>query len=663
MRPSTFARTLLFSLAGTLFTSSAWSEPLQLDVDTATVAPIKKTLYGVFFEDINFAADGGLYAELVKNRSFEFESPLMGWSQPGSDPYSMNVNSGIATVVHHANQTTNKNVIKVDVFNGANYRLVNEGFRGMGVKQGEQYALSLYAANPDKGIKSIIAELIDTDNKVIGSTTLSTTKADWTRYTGTIKAAKTDAKARLSLRFTGKGSVSLDVVSLFPKNTWDGKTQGFRKDLVQLLADMKPGFLRFPGGCIIEGRTLAERYQWKSTLGDAEQRPTLMSRWNSAFSHKLTPDYFQTFGIGFYEYFQLAEDLGAEPIPVLSCGIACQFNSGEVAPIEDMQSYIQDAMDLIEFANGSPDTPWGKVRTEMGHKAPFNLKYIGIGNEQWGPQYIERYKLFHDAIKAKYPHIEIISSSGPFSDGEHFDYAHRELKKLNSDIVDEHYYKSAEWFETNAARYDSYDRQGPKIFLGEYAAQSVAIVSPDNKNTWKTALAEAAFMTGLERNADVVNMTSYAPIMGHVEAWQWSPNLIWFDNLRAVKTANYEVQKLFATQSGSDLLRITHNGEPLTGQQQLYASAIKDAATNTLIVKVANTSDVAKDIAFALPNRAHKKPLTLITLQGPSPDAENTLDAPNTIVPQTRSMSLKEGDVNVTIPHSAFVVVRIPLTK
>lgn len=660
---STLTQTLLSAVLGTLLSASAWSAPITLELDTAPVAPIKDTMYGVFFEDINFAADGGIYAELVKNRSFEFESPLMGWTQPGSNPYSMNADSGIATVIHHADQTTNKNVIKVDIFNADNYRLVNEGFRGMGVKKGEHYALSLYAANPDKGIKTLIAELIDEDNKVIGSTTLSLSKTDWTRYTGTIKATKTDPKARLSLRFTGKGSLTLDLVSLFPKNTWDGKAQGFRQDLVQLLADLKPGFLRFPGGCIIEGRTLAERYQWKSTLGDAEQRPTLMSRWNSAFSHKLTPDYFQTFGIGFYEYFQLAEDLGAEPIPVLSCGIACQFNSGEVAPIEDMQSYIQDAMDLIEFANGSPDTPWGKVRTEMGHKAPFNLKYIGIGNEQWGPQYIERYKLFHDAIKAKYPHIEIISSSGPFSDGEHFDYAHRELKKLNSDIVDEHYYKSAEWFETNAARYDSYDRQGPKIFLGEYAAQSVAIVSPDNKNTWKTALAEAAFMTGLERNADVVNMTSYAPIMGHVEAWQWSPNLIWFDNLRAVKTANYEVQKLFATQSGSDLLRITHNGEPLTGQQQLYASAIKDAATNTLIVKVANTSDVAKDIAFALPNRAHKKPLTLITLQGPSPDAENTLDAPNTIVPQTRSMSLKEGDVNVTIPHSAFVVVRIPLTK
>src|SRR5690606_2012468 len=241
-------------------------------------------------------------------------------------------------------------------------------------------------------------------------------------------------------------------------DTWKGRYKGLRKDLVELLSDLKPGFLRFPGGCIIEGRTLAQRYQWKHTLGSIEQRPTMVSRWNAEFSHKLTPDYFQSFGLGFYEYFQLAEDLGSEPIPVINCGIACQFNSGELVPVSELDSYIQDALDLIEFANGSVESPWGMVRAHMGHPEKFNLKYLGIGNEQWGPQYIERFELFQKVIKEKYPQIVLISGSGPFPDGEHFDYAHKELKKLGAEIIDEHYYKDIAWFKKNATRYDNYDR-------------------------------------------------------------------------------------------------------------------------------------------------------------------------------------------------------------
>jgi len=252
-------------------------------------------------------------------------------------------------------------------------------------------------------------------------------------------------------------------------------------------------------------------------VGAVEERTVLINRWNTEFRHRLTPDYFQSFGLGFFEYFQLAEDIGAEPLPILNCGMACQFNTGELVPLEQLDPYVQDALDLIEFANGDVHSTWGKLRSDMGHPEPFQMKYIGIGNEQWGQQYIERYKIFEKAIKEKYPDIMIVSAAGPFPDGELFDYQMNELKKLHAEIVDEHYYKPPQWFRENVTRYDSYDRNGPKIFAGEYAAQNVAIASPDNKNNWECALSEAAFMTGLERNADVVVMTSYAPLFAHAD--------------------------------------------------------------------------------------------------------------------------------------------------
>src|SRR5690606_37469516 len=330
------------------------------------------TMYGLFFEDINFAADGGLYAELVKNRSFEFDQPLMGWTQPATDPYSSNHDSGIANTLHFANNTTNRNVLRVNIFNDKNYSLMNDGFRGMGVTKGKDYLLSFYAANPNNDVKGITFQLIDPQNKVIATAEVNPKSKDWNLYKLELTASNTEEKARLKITFQGKGVVDLDMISLFPKDTWKGRYKGLRKDLVELLSDLKPGFLRSPGGCIIEGRTLAQRYQWKHTLGSIEQRPTMVSRWNAEFSHKLTPDYFQSFGLGFSEYFQLAEDLGSAPIPVINCGIACQFNSGELVPVSELDSYIQDALDLIEFANGSVESPWGMVRARMGHPEKFN---------------------------------------------------------------------------------------------------------------------------------------------------------------------------------------------------------------------------------------------------------------------------------------------------
>ena len=649
---------LFISIFNFAFATS--QDDLVLKVDTSTsVAKIPPTLYGIFFEDINFAADGGLYAELIKNRSFEFEQPLMGWTQPATKRTSANLDSGVGNTIHFANNLSNKNIIRIHVFNDQDYSLINEGFRGMGIEQNKTYLLSFYAANENRDIKKIIFELIDQQNNVIASTKVTPGKQGWHQYKTKLIAQKTEEKARLKIRFEGQGTIDLDMISLFPKETWKGRTQGLRKDLTQLLFDLKPGFLRFPGGCIIEGRTLAQRYQWKNTLGSMEKRPTMISRWNNEFAHKLTPDYFQTFGLGFYEYFQLAEDLGAEPIPVLNCGIACQFNSGELVPVSELDPYIQDAIDLIEFANGSLKTAWGKVRADMGHPEPFNLKYIGIGNEQWGPQYIERFKIFQKVLKEKYPDIILISGSGPSADGEHFDYAHRELKKLNAELIDEHYYKDINWFKKNAARYDSYDRKGPKIFAGEYAAQSVAVVSPDNKNNWDTALAEAAFMTGLERNADLVLMTSYAPLMAHVDAWQWAPNMIWFNNLQSLPTINYQVQKLFSLNKGTDLLRISANNQPVTGQNGLYASAVKDSTNRSLIVKVVNIHNVEKTITINTQN----KPVSAASITTLSSDAlnrENTFSEPLAIQPKTESKKwAKEESVTITLPKQSLVIVQL----
>jgi len=449
------------------------------------------------------------------------------------------------------------------------------------------------------------------------------------------------------------------MISLFPQDTWKNRPGGLRADLVQLLADMKPGFLRFPGGCIVEGHDLSVRYQWKKTIGPVEDREVIVNRWNTEFSHRPAPDYYQSFGLGFFEYFQLCEDIGAQPLPVLNCGMACEFNTSELVPMSEIDPYVQDALDLIEFANGSADSKWGKIRVQMGHAAPFNLKFIGIGNEQWGPQYIERYRVFESAIKAKYPQMEIVSGSGPFPDGQEFDYAWKELKDSKASYIDEHYYRSPEWFQQNATRYDNYDRQGPKIFAGEYAAQSVAIASPDNKNNWWCALSEAAFMTGLERNAAVVQLTSYAPLFAHVDGWQWTPDMIWFDNLRSVGSANYQVQKLYALNKGTQVVPMLMDNKAVTGQDGLYATAALDDATNEIILKLVNVTDKVKTPEVTLDGvKKVGAKAQMSVLKASSKDAMNTLDVPSQVVPVTSQMKAS-SKMKITLEPMSMTVVRI----
>ncbi|HKJ43479.1 MAG TPA: alpha-L-arabinofuranosidase C-terminal domain-containing protein, partial [Sunxiuqinia sp.] len=382
------------------------------------------------------------------------------------------------------------------------------------------------------------------------------------------------------------------------------------------------------------------------------------NRWNYTFQHRFTPDYFQSYGLGFYEYFQLCEDIGADPLPIVSCGLSCQFESHEVAEGADLDPFIQDAVDLIEFANGPVTSKWGKVRADMGHPAPFNLKMIGIGNEQWGDVFPKHLKKFQDAIKAKYPNILIVGSSGPSADGKRFDYNWNEMKKLNVDLVDEHYYKDPQWFLNNANRYDSYDRKGPKVFAGEYACHVKS-----RKNSFYSALCEAAFMTGLERNADVVHLATYAPLFAHVDAWQWKPDMIWFDNLRMVKTPNYYVQQLYSMYKGSDVMSTKMDDQPLEGQDGLYATSVIDNSKGELIIKVANTSKQPKTLNFDY----GKLKSTIsggkeILLKAPL-DAENTLDKPDLVVPVELPVQPGAKNLNVVLEPQSFHVFVLEMGK
>jgi len=386
----------------------------------------------------------------------------------------------------------------------------------------------------------------------------------------------------------------------------------------------------------------------------------IVNRWNTEFAHRPSPDYYQSFGLGFLEYFELAEDIGASPLPIINCGMACQFNTCELVPLDQLGPYVQDALDLVEFANGDMNSKWGKKRAALGHPKPFNLKMMGIGNEQWGPQYIERYKIFEKAIRAKYPYMKLVASDGPFPGGEIFNYSDKIFRKMKADIIDEHYYNSPEWFMKNVQRYDNYDRKGPKIFAGEYAAQSVTTGSPKNKNDWKCAMAEAAFMTGLERNADVVSMASYAPLFAHVEGWQWTPDLIWFDNLRSYGTPSYYVQQLYSLNKGTDVIPLTFNNEPVTGQDGCYGSAALDNKTHELIIKMVNTAKTEQPADFVLPGiKAATGSLTV--LQNDDLDKVNSLDNPVAVSPKETAVTATGNHIKLVMKPYSFNVIRVKI--
>ena len=577
---------ILSAAAAFAFAFSASAGPIDINL-AKPGAPIQPTMYGIFFEDINFAADGGLYAELVKNRSFEFpQGPLQGWKAFGrvevrdDGPFDRNPHYVRLHEPGHPHKWTG---------------LDNEGFFGIGLKEGETYRFSVWARVPQGGRAVLRIEFVNTANmgerQYFTQEHITVDSRDWKQYEVVMKAGQTDPKATLRIFLESRDvTVDLEHVSLFPTDTWMGHRNGMRKDLAQALADLHPGIFRFPGGCIVEGTDLDTRYNWKNTVGPVENRPLNENRWEYTFPYRFFPDYFQSYGLGFFEFFQLSEEIGSEPLPILSCGLACQFqNDSQDAhvPVAELDPYIQDALDLIEFANGSTDTKGGALRAEMGHPAPFNLKYLGIGNEQWGPEYPEHLEPFLKAIRAAHPEIKIVGSSGPDSEGKQFDYLWPEMRRLDADLVDEHFYRPYEWFLSQGARYDNYDRKGPKVFAGEYACHARG----RKLNHFYASLLEAAFMTGLERNADIVHMATYAPLFAHVEGWQWRPDLIWYDNLESFRTASWHVQELYSEFKGQNVLRTTMDGASVSGaegQDGIFASSVIDG--DKVYVKVVNTA-------------------------------------------------------------------------
>ena len=620
-------------------------------------AEIQPTMYGLFFEDINYAADGGLYAELVKNRSFEFPQHFMGWKTFGKvslkddGPFERNPHYVRLAYAGHPHKQTG---------------LDNEGFFGIGIKKGAEYRFSVWARVAEGETPAKIrVELADTksmnEQQAFVAADVTVDSREWKKYQVILKPEVTNPKAILRIFLASRQTVDLEHISLFPVDTWQGHENGLRKDLVQALADIKPGVFRFPGGCIVEGTDIASRYDWKKSVGMVENRPLNENRWQYTFPHRFFPDYYQSYGLGFYEFFQLSEEIGAEPLPVLSCGLACQFQNPNMdahVPLCDLESYIQDALDLIEFANGAVDTPWGKIRADMGHPAPFNLKLIGIGNEQWGKEYPEHLVPFVKAIRKKYPDIKIVGSSGPDSEGEQFDYLWPEMKSLKADLVDEHFYRPEAWFLSQGARYDNYDRKGPKVFAGEYACHGKG----KKWNHFHASLLEAAFMTGLERNADIVHMATYAPLFAHVEGWQWRPDMIWFDNLNSVCTVSYYVQQLFATHKGTNVLSLTMNKKPVTGaegQNGLFASAVCDKNKNEIIVKVVNTSGKKQSLSLIFNGLKKKEVLSgarCIKLSSTGMDKDNTIENPLAIIPQETSLDVNGHTLNVDLEPVTFAV-------
>ena len=477
------------------------------------IHPVSPMLYGVFFEEINRAGDGGLYAEMIQNRSFEdAANEPAGWAiEKTGDSARVDIDRENPM---KGDQQFNASSLRVRLPNGGAARLINEGFKGMAVRDKQRYSLSMMVRGAAAG--EIAVSLRTRDGKPLSDTaTLKKNDGGWKKFEHRFTATADDDAARLVIECNGTGDVSFDMVSLFPRQRWNGMP--LRPDLAGMVEALRPAFVRFPGGCWVEGETLAGAYRWKETIGDVAARRTQYNLWK----------YHSTHGLGFHEYLQFAEALGAEPLFVVNCGMSHK----EVAPMKEMDVWVQDALDAIEYANGPADSQWGAVRAKNGRKQPFRLKYIQIGNENGGKEYDERYALFYDAIKKRHPEMRVIAnlwngkpSSRPI------------------EILDEHYYNNPNFFIRNADRYDKYDRKAEKIYVGEYAVTQQA-----GQGNLMAALGEAAFMTGLERNSDVVVMASYAPLLANVHYKAWNPDAICFDASRSYGTPSYHVQQMFAT--------------------------------------------------------------------------------------------------------------------
>lgn len=556
---------------------------------TANISKSKKIsdmLLGIFFEDINYSADGGLYAELIQNRDFEYAlSDKEGKDKIWTNTKAWHLNGTKGTLTIDTVSPIHPNNRHYAVLNSteSGTSLVNEGFNDIAITRGDKYDFSVFVRNTDNKNKKLLVRLIGESGEMYGETTINTNSSDWKKTEAVIVATKTTASARLEIVSQTSGSVAFDMISLFPQKTFKGHENGLRADLAQTIADIHPRFMRFPGGCVAHGDGIENIYRWKNTIGPLETRKPQRNLWG----------YHQSAGLGYFEYFQFCEDMGAEPLPVIAAGVPCQNSatggSGQQGgvPMCDMGNYVQDILDLIEYANGDVKTAWGKKRADAGHPKPFNLKYVGIGNEDLITDiFEERFTKIFKALKEKHPEITVIGTVGPSFEGSDYVEGWNIATKLGVPMVDEHYYQAPGWFINNQDFYDKYDRSKPKVYLGEYASWG---------NTLYNALAEALYLTALERNGDVVSLASYAPLLAKDGFTQWNTDLIFFNNTEVRPTVNYYVQKLYGQNAGNAYIGNTINLSDNTDavSKRVAVSIVRDDKTGDIIVKLANLLPVS----------------------------------------------------------------------
>lgn len=614
---------------------------------------ISSDLFGLFFEDINYAADGGLYAELIQNRSFEYSpteqkdwNPLSFWEYFSTGYSYGRISVETSTPIH----PNNPHYVVLDVEHirpGGSVGLKNPGFAGIVVKANDTYNFSMFARQLSQTPASIIVTLQTSKGKVIAEGRLSTSDSNWKKYTTALVPTENCDSANLVFSIVSESKIALDVVSLFPQKIFKNRPNGLRADLAQVLADMKPKFIRFPGGCLAHGDGLGNMYRWKNTIGPVEQRLEQRNIWG----------YHQTVGLGYFEYFQFCEDIGAKPLPVIPAAVSCQNSGGayriggagqRALPLEEMPEYIQEVLDLVEWANGPVTSTWGAKRAAAGHPAPFHLQYIGIGNEdKITPEFEERFAMIFNVMKEKHPEITVIGTVGPSSQGEDFDKGWKLARKLNIPIVDEHYYTEPNWFISNQKRYDSYDRKSSEVYLGEYASWG-------NKMT--NALAEAAYMTGLERNGDIVRLASYAPLLAKRNFTQWKTDMIFFDNIHICLTPNYYVQKMFSSNQGDFYFdNVVSKDEQ---DNTLAASCVKDSKTGDIILKLVNFGTTPGTMNVHLEGFKKMLPQAEKTVLSGNGDDENTFADSQKIVPSKSTFKVSKH-FEYSTPAMSLTVIRI----
>lgn len=617
---------------------------------------ISPDLFGIFFEDISYAADGGLYAELIQNRSFEYTpSDKDNWAdetrwQPFTAWEFETRGYGYGTVSIETQWPIHKNnphyvVIQVEEPGQEGVGIKNSGFDGIPVKAGEKYDFSVFARVLSEKEIPLTVQLRNRKGEVLGEASFPIQAAEWKKYTSVITATQSYDTASLVVLAKSAGKFALDVISLFPQKTFKNRPNGLRADLAETIAALKPKFMRFPGGCLVHGDGLGNMYRWKNTIGPVEQRVEQKNIWN----------YHQTAGLGYFEFFQFCEDIGAKPLPVLPAGVSCQNSGGtwriggtgqHCLPLSEMTDYIQEVLDLVEYANGPATSEWGAKRAAAGHPQPFHLEYIGIGNEdKQTPEFRERFKMIYDAVKAKHPEITVIGTVGPSPDGEDFELGWKFANELNIPMVDEHYYQKTDWFLKNTNRYDRYNRSKSKVYIGEYASWG---------NTLLNALVEAVYMTSLERNGDIVRMVSYAPMLARQNHTSWNPDLIYFSNTTVLPTVNYYVQKLFSANQGElyypGVVRFSANDSCLA------ASCVKDSKAGDLILKIVNAG--AKEVMskINLPRPKSVKPTAVVTMLSGDPASKNSFDNPKLIIPSTAELKVARTFSYPVKPYSLSVI-------